>query len=40
MEYIIGAIVMQTGSFNLGITFLAVVAVVGSFFLAPLLKRY
>ena len=37
---IIGAIVMQTGSFNLGITFLAVVAVVGSFFLAPLLKRY
>lgn len=37
---IIGAIVMQTGSFNLGITFLAVVAVVGSFFLVPLLKRY
>lgn len=37
---IIGAIVMQTGSFNIGITFLAVVAVVGSFFLLPLLKRY
>ena len=37
---IIGAIVMQTGSFNLGITFLAAVAVIGSFFLIPLLKRY
>lgn len=36
----IGAIVMQTGSFNLGITFLAAVAVIGSFFLVPLLKRY
>ena len=30
---LIGMIVMQTGSFNLGITFLAVVAIVGSFFL-------
>jgi len=37
---IIGAIVMQTGSFNIGITFLAAVAVIGSFFLLPLLKRY
>ncbi|WEI13518.1 MFS transporter [Acinetobacter soli] len=37
---LIGMIVMQTGSFNLGITFLAVVAIVGSFFLTPLLKRY
>lgn len=37
---IIGAIVMQTGSFNIGITFLAAVAVIGSFFLIPLLKRY
>lgn len=37
---IIGAIVMQTGSFNLGITFLAAFAVIGSFFLIPLLKRY
>lgn len=37
---LIGMIVMQTGSFSLGITFLAVVAVVGSFFLVPLLKRY
>lgn len=36
----IGAIVMQTGSFNLGITFLAAFAVIGSFFLIPLLKRY
>lgn len=36
----IGAIVMQTGSFNLGITFLAAFAVIGSFFLVPLLKRY
>ncbi|MHA3890571.1 MFS transporter [Acinetobacter sp. GXMZU3951] len=37
---LIGMIVMKTGSFNLGITFLAVVAIVGSFFLTPLLKRY
>ncbi|NNP74186.1 MFS transporter permease [Acinetobacter defluvii] len=37
---VIGAIVMQTGSFNIGITFLAVFAVIGSFFLLPLLKRY
>ena len=37
---LIGYIVMQTGSFNLGITFLAAVAVLGSFFLVPLLKRY
>jgi predicted MFS family arabinose efflux permease len=37
---LIGVIVMKTGSFNLGITFLAVVAIVGSFFLTPLLKRY
>lgn len=37
---VIGAIVMQTGSFNIGITFLAVFAIVGSFFLLPLLKRY
>lgn len=37
---LIGMIVMKTGSFNLGITFLAVFAVVGSFFLTPLLKRY
>lgn len=37
---IIGSIVMQTGSFNVGITFLALVAVIGSFFLVPLLKRY
>ena len=37
---LIGMIVMQTGSFNLGIIFLAVVAIVGSFFLTPLLKRY
>lgn len=37
---LIGYIVMQTHSFNLGITFLAAVAVVGSFFLVPLLKRY
>lgn len=37
---VIGAIVMQTGSFNLGITFLAAFAVLGSFFLLPLLKRY
>ena len=37
---LIGMIVMQTGSCNLGITFLAVVAIVGSFFLTPLLKRY
>nr|WP_174505263.1 MFS transporter [Acinetobacter sp. Marseille-Q1620] len=37
---LIGYIVMQTHSFNLGITFLAVVAVLGSFFLVPLLKRY
>lgn len=37
---IIGAIVMNTGSFNLGITFLAAVAVIGSFFITPLLKRY
>ena len=37
---IIGAIVMQTGSFNIGITFLAAVAVIGAFFLLPLLKRY
>lgn len=37
---IIGAIVMQTGSFNIGITFLAAFAVIGSFFLLPLLKRY
>ncbi|MFU8927144.1 MFS transporter [Acinetobacter puyangensis] len=37
---LIGYIVMQTSNFNLGITFLAVVAVVGSFFLIPLLKRY
>ncbi|ENW15563.1 putative glucarate transporter [Acinetobacter haemolyticus CIP 64.3 = MTCC 9819] len=37
---LIGYIVMQTNSFNLGITFLAAVAVIGSFFLLPLLKRY
>ncbi|MCX5467991.1 MFS transporter [Acinetobacter nematophilus] len=37
---LIGYIVMQTHSFNLGITFLAAVAVIGSFFLLPLLKRY
>ena len=37
---LIGYIVMQTHSFNLGITFLAAVAVIGSFFLVPLLKRY
>ncbi|GAA5004216.1 MFS transporter [Acinetobacter puyangensis] len=37
---LIGYIVMQTSNFNLGITFLAVVAVLGSFFLIPLLKRY
>jgi len=37
---IIGAIVMQTGSFNLGITFLAVFSIIGAFFLIPLLKRY
>ncbi|ENV36505.1 hypothetical protein F959_02450 [Acinetobacter venetianus RAG-1 = CIP 110063] len=37
---LIGYIVMQTNSFNLGITFLAAVAVIGSFFLVPLLKRY
>nr|WP_314370483.1 MFS transporter [uncultured Acinetobacter sp.] len=37
---LIGYIVMQTQSFNLGITFLAAVAVIGSFFLLPLLKRY
>lgn len=37
---VIGAIVMQTGSFNIGITFLAVFAIIGSFFLLPLLKRY
>lgn len=37
---IIGSIVMQTGSFNVGISFLAAVAVIGSFFLVPLLKRY
>ncbi|MCH4248314.1 MFS transporter [Acinetobacter populi] len=37
---LIGYIVMQTSNFNLGITFLAAVAVVGSFFLIPLLKRY
>lgn len=37
---IIGAIVMQSGSFNMGITFLAVIAIVGAFFLIPLFKRY
>ena len=37
---LIGYIVMQTHSFNLGITFLAAVAVIGSLFLVPLLKRY
>lgn len=37
---LIGYIVMQTGSFNLGITLLAAIAVIGSFFLIPLLKRY
>ncbi len=37
---VIGAIVMQTDSFNIGITFLAVFAIIGSFFLLPLLKRY
>ncbi|HJP49030.1 MFS transporter [Acinetobacter venetianus] len=37
---LIGYIVMQTNSFNLGITVLAAVAVIGSFFLVPLLKRY
>ncbi|AOA58863.1 MFS transporter [Acinetobacter larvae] len=37
---VIGAIVMQTGSFNIGISFLAAVAVIGAFFLAPLLQRY
>ena len=37
---LIGYIVMQTHSFNLGITLLAAVAVLGSLFLLPLLKRY
>ena len=37
---LIGYIVMQTQSFNLGITFLAAVAVIGSLFLIPLLKRH
>ena len=36
----IGYIVMQTNNFNLGITFLALVAIIGSLFLVPLLKRY
>ncbi|WP_228270775.1 hypothetical protein, partial [Acinetobacter nosocomialis] len=35
---LIGYIVMQTHSFNLGITFLAAVAVIGSLFLVPLLN--
>ncbi len=37
---LIGYIVMQTHSFNLGITLLAAVAVFGSFFLLPLLRRH
>lgn len=37
---LIGYIVMETHSFNLGITFLAAIAVLGSFFIVPLLKRY
>ncbi len=37
---LIGYIVMQTHSFNLGITLLAAVAVLGSLFLLPLLKRH
>lgn len=37
---VIGWIVTQTGNFDLGITFLAVVAIVGSLLLTPLLKRH